>query len=136
LIKTILLDAGGVLYLNNGGKGYVNPPLLRFIQKNQDRYIFGVISMTQYDLENILAQDNIRQLFDIVLTTGKENLDKTNPEIYQLALKQLHSSAEEAIFIDNYEEYVQVAEKAGIKSILYTTFEKLESRLRALGINV
>jgi len=48
----------------------------------------------------------------------------------------LHSSAEEAIFIDNYEEYVQVAEKAGIKSILYTTFEKLESRLRALGINV
>jgi FMN phosphatase YigB (HAD superfamily) len=134
MIKIILLDAGGVLYLNKDGKGYINPPLLSFIQQNQGRYIFGVISTTQYDLNDILTKDNIRQLFAIVLTTGKENLDKSEPEIYRLALKRLNASAEEAVFIDNSEEYVQAAEKAGLIAILYTAFEKLGDQLQALGI--
>lgn len=136
MIKAILLDAGGVLYLNKDGKGYINPPLLEFIQRNQGRYLFGVISTTAFDLKNILTQHNIRHLFNIVLTTGKENLDKANPEIYQLALKQLNILPEEAVFIDNDEEYAQAAEKAGIKSILYTTFENLENHLRVLKINI
>jgi HAD superfamily hydrolase (TIGR01509 family) len=82
-----------------------------------------------------LTEDNISPLFSIVITTGQKNLDKTNPEIYQLALKRLCVLAGEAIFIDNSAKYVRSAEKAGIKSIFYTKFEKLENPLHALGIN-
>ncbi|MDO8728280.1 MAG: HAD-IA family hydrolase [bacterium] len=136
MIKVILLDAGGVLYLNKRGKGVINRPLLDFIERNQGKYTFGIISTTQYNLEKILEQDKVRQLFSIVLTTGKEKLDKDSPEIFYLALEKLHISVEEVIFIDNSEEYVQVAKKAGIKSILYTTFEQLKNQLITLEINV
>jgi len=136
MIKVILLDAGGVLYLNKRGKGVINQPLLDFIERNQGKYTFGIISTTQYNLEKILEQDQIKQLFSIVLTTGKEKLSKDSPEIYQLALERLQVSANEVIFIDNSEEYVQVAKKTGIKSILYTTFKLLRIQLLALEINV
>ena len=85
MIKAILVDAGGVLFLRDkNGMGYVNQTLINFIKDNRDSFKFGVISTTSYDLEEILEKNGTRDLFDIVITSGKTGLDKNEVEIYGL----------------------------------------------------
>lgn len=119
MIRAILVDAGGVLYLNNKGMGYVNSALLEFIKSNQEKYIFGVISTTEYDLKEILKKDEIDILFKVVLTSGETRLDKTEAGIYEEALFIIDLKPEEVIFIDNDESYLKVASSLGIKTIFY-----------------
>lgn len=119
MIKAILLDAGGVLFLNNKGVGYVNPPLIKFIEENQDKYIFGIISTTEYDLNDILKKDKIDRLFKLVLTSGETGLDKTDERIYKMAIDILKLDPEEIIFIDNQQDYINPARMLGINTILY-----------------
>lgn len=113
------MDAGGVLYLNNNGIGYTNPSLLEFIKSNQDKYIFGIISTTNYDLKDIVQKDGMSSLFKLILTSGETGIDKTNPEIYKIALDRLNIKPEETIFIDNQKDYLNIASSLDIKTILY-----------------
>ena len=119
MIKAILLDAGGVLYLNNDGMGHVNMPLLEFIKMNQERYIFGIISTTDYNLNDILEKYGIDALFKIVLTSGETGLEKNEFHIYKKALLSINLEPEEVIFIDNEEQYLEAAAFLGIRTILY-----------------
>lgn len=129
MIKAILIDAGGVLYLNHEGIGFVNTPFVKFICDNQQHYSFGIISTTNYDLKTILEKDNIRNLFKFILTSGETGLDKAESLIYKKALLLLEIIPEEAIFIDNDEEYIKTANTVGIKTILYKDFETCKIQL-------
>lgn len=129
MIKAIIVDAGGVLYLNRAGIGFVNTPLIEFIRANQGRFSFGIISTTTYDLKTILEKDNIRDLFKVILTSGETGFDKAETFIYKKSLVLLKTTPEETIFIDNDEEYVKAADTIGIKTILYTNFETCKKQL-------
>ena len=119
MIKAILVDAGGVLYLNDSGKGYINPSLLEFIKSNKNRYLFGVISQTDLDLKNVLERNGVISLFKLVLTSGETGMHKGDTEIYKKALAILNLKPEEVIFIDNQNTYREAASSLGIKTILY-----------------
>lgn len=135
MIKAIIVDAGGVLYLNRAGIGFVNTPLVEFIRANQKRFSFGIISTTTYDLKTILKKDKISDLFKFILTSGETGFDKIEPFIYQKALALLETTSKETIFIDNDEEYIKTASAIGIKTILYTDFEACKTQIENL-INV
>lgn len=129
-IKAILIDAGGVLYLKDDhGRAYLNPQLFDFIKKNQAKYVFGVISDALHDLESILKHDGIRDLFQVVVTSGLTGLDKSQPQIYQLTLEQLELQAEEVLLIDNLPEYIDAARRVGLGTILYSNFPRLQKDL-------
>ncbi|MDO8676650.1 MAG: HAD-IA family hydrolase [Candidatus Azambacteria bacterium] len=132
MIKAIIIDAGGVLYLNHQGKGYLNEPLLEFMRAHQGHYRFGIISTTDYDLKAILEKDSIGNLFNVILTSGETGLSKAEPLIYQQALSSLGTIPEETIFIDNDEVYIKTAGSVGIKTILYIDFENCEKQLTKL----
>jgi|SRR3989344_2557 len=119
LIKAILLDAGGVLYLNKEGNGYINAPLVDFVKDHRDQYKFGVISDTKYDLRKILKDDGISEVFDLVLTGEDTGREKTDPKIYTEAVEQLGFKPQEVLLIDNDKEFIEAAGKAGLKTILY-----------------
>ena len=131
-IKAILIDAGGVLYLNNQGAGFLNTELVEFIRAYQKRYRFGIISTTNYDLDAILKKDGIRELFNIVLTSGATNFDKTEVGIYKYAISLLGVEPEEAVFIDNENIYTETANSIGIKTILYSEFKTCYIQLMKL----
>lgn len=130
-IKTIFLDAGGVLYLNNNGKAYINPDLLEFIENNQEKYAFILISDTDYDLEDTLKKDGIDRLFKLVMTSGKAKLSKDEPEIYRQILFMMQLKAKEVVFIDNSQIFLDAAFALGINTILYEgDFAKTEKEIR------
>ncbi len=128
-LKVILLDAGGVLYLNRAGRGYVNQPLVEFVRAHQSDYRFGIVSTTEYDLVSILKIDGIAGLFELVLTSGETGMDKSEPAIYLEAVRRLGVAPEEALLIDNSEEYLAAARKAGLRVIFYRDFDSLLSEL-------
>lgn len=132
MIKAIIIDAGGVLYLNHQGKGYLNEPLLEFIRTYQGHYRFGIISTTEYDLKAILEKDSISNLFNVILTSGETGLSKAKPLIYQQALILLGTTPEEAVFIDNDEIYIKTADSVGIRTILYIDFKTCKKQLTKL----
>ena len=132
IIKAIIFDAGGVLYLNDKGRGFLNKPLAEFIHDNQEHYRFGIISTTNYDLKTILEKDGIRDLFDVILTSGETGLNKTESLIYKQTLDLLETTPEETIFIDNDEEYIKTADDIGIRTILYTNFETFKIQIARL----
>jgi HAD superfamily hydrolase (TIGR01509 family) len=131
IIKTIFLDAGGVLYLNNNGMAYINPELIEFIKANQEKYAFILISDTDLDLDEILKKDGIDTLFKLVMTSGKTHLSKDEPEIYRQILFTMKLKAKEVVFIDNSQNFLDAAFALGINTILYDgDFTKTESEIR------
>jgi HAD superfamily hydrolase (TIGR01509 family) len=64
-----------------------------------------------------------------------EHLIKPDPAFYQLAIKKADSLPSEAVFIDDKKEFTDMAEKMGIKSILYLgDNERLLNEFKELGI--
>jgi epoxide hydrolase-like predicted phosphatase len=60
---------------------------------------------------------------------------KPDPRIYRFVLNEMKIRPEEAIFIDNLKRNVVGAEKVGIKSIQFTDYNLLASKLKKLGVN-
>jgi putative hydrolase of the HAD superfamily len=60
---------------------------------------------------------------------------KPSPLIYKQALQACRVRAEAAIYIDDVPEYAEVAERLGMRSILFQSTEQLQSDLRVLGVD-
>ena len=119
MIKAIIVDAGSVLYLNNNGMGYVNPDLFEYIKSKQGEYIFGVISDTSLDLEDVMKKNGIDIFFNLVLTSGKTGLRKDEPAIYKMALDIINLKPVEVVYVDDTPAFVAAAASLGINTVLY-----------------
>ncbi|MGC8495672.1 MAG: HAD-IA family hydrolase [Candidatus Micrarchaeia archaeon] len=64
------------------------------------------------------------------------HMRKPSVRIYKYVLKELGVEAKDALFIDNMEENVNGAKRAGIKSFRFVSYEDLVKRLIDLGIEV
>ncbi|MEI6042670.1 MAG: HAD-IA family hydrolase [bacterium] len=132
-IKTIFVDAGGVLYLNNNGMACLNAELIQFIKTNQEKYIFVLISDTDLDLDDTLKKDGIDRLFKLVMTSAKAKLSKDEPEIYRQILFTMGLKAKEVVFIDNTQIFLDAAFALGINTILYDgDFAKTKKEIESI----
>ena len=116
MIKAIFFDFYGVINLD----GQVNREIVEFLQTNNDKYLFGILSAANIDLHDWLITHGINDYFAIVQTTSKTGLSKSDPEFYKSALEHLSLKPNESIFVDDIEEYVEIAKKLGIKTLLYS----------------
>lgn len=55
---------------------------------------------------------------------------KPNPKIYEFALQKSHTHAHEVVFIDDKQMMLDPAKEMGIKTILFTDPDSLESKLQ------
>ena len=62
-------------------------------------------------------------------------LAKPDVRIFQKALAEAGCRPEECVFIDDNPEFLRGAAKAGMKTILFTSREKLIRSLRKLGVD-
>jgi len=56
------------------------------------------------------------------------------PEIFQVALRAFHTSADRAVMIDDIDRYLAVAKQLGFGTIQYMPGMDLSAQLRALGV--
>lgn len=104
---------------------------LRYVTQLRSRGIkIGVISNTNQGhtthLRRILPE---LAMFDDVILSNEVGLRKPDAEIFQLALKNLSITAQDAIFVDDIAENVTGAESVGILGIVHTSWENTLPRI-------
>ncbi|GAA0537160.1 2-haloacid dehalogenase [Rhizomicrobium palustre] len=74
------------------------------------------------------------QMFEHIVLSGEHGLIKPDVRLYNVALNCYGMPAGELVFVDDRQENVEGAEKAGMRGLCFTTANKLRSDLIALGV--
>ncbi|MDO8609023.1 MAG: HAD-IA family hydrolase [bacterium] len=71
----------------------------------------------------------IDPIFEQIFTAKDFSLDKKQPEAYLFIAKKLNKKPNEILFIDDQEENIVAAQKAGWNTLLYVDFQKTVTSL-------
>lgn len=74
-------------------------------------------------------------MFDVTVFSCAEAVTKPAKKIYQVTLDRLGTQPEQTVFIDDKQEFIDGAKRAGIKTILFTDIAQVQDELARLGIN-
>jgi len=80
-------------------------------------------------IEYLQQKYKFLDLFDDVVLSYEVNLTKASPEIFKLALSRIDIKPNEAVFVDDRELNLQVADKMGIKTILFSSVTDLNNKI-------
>jgi len=75
-------------------------------------------------------------MFDVTVFSCLEGVKKPDREIYELTLKKLGSEPEQAIFIDDKQEYINGAKEVGINTVLFQNIDQVKDELIRLGVKI
>lgn len=104
----------------------INTELLDIIIQLKKKYKIGLLSNYYYEWMNeLFAKYNLSKYFDEKIISSTYKIIKPDQKIYKIALNLFKIKPEEAIFIDDRQKNIDGGEKAGIKSLLFTTNSKL-----------
>ncbi len=96
------------------------PHLIEMLEDlKRNNFKLGIISngFGQFQIDNINAL-GINEYFDVILISEWEGIKKPDPRIFNVALKQLQVSPNEAIFVgDHPKNDVKAAQDVGMKGI-------------------
>ncbi len=74
---------------------------------------------------NVLSEAGYYDYFDVVIASCKVGLAKPQDEIYQLALDQLNTTAQQSVFIDDRQKNLDPAARMGFTTILARNPEQI-----------
>ena len=111
----------------------INNGVLEIIRRLFGRTKLAILSNHPPGLHAWLTDWGIDRLFDVVVCSGDEGMSKPDPRVFDLTLQRLGLSPPEAVFIDDTEGHVAAARALGMHAMLFTTAERLEEDLGALG---
>ena len=93
---------------------YVRKMLLN-LRKN---YLLGVVSNFYGNLDFVLSDLRLKNLFDVLIDSTLVGVKKPDPQIFQIALNRLGSNPSDTFVIgDSYDRDIQPAKKLGCKTI-------------------
>ncbi|MEZ2339317.1 HAD family hydrolase [Mucilaginibacter sp. RCC_168] len=98
---------------------------------------YKIYALTNWSAETFpvaLARYDFLSWFDGIVVSGVEKMRKPAPEFYQILLDRYHVDPQNALFIDDNYRNIVAAEKAGIKSIHFTSAGQLEKELEGLKL--
>ncbi|SDP99489.1 2-haloacid dehalogenase [Mucilaginibacter sp. OK268] len=98
---------------------------------------YKIYALTNWSAETFpvaLARYDFLGWFDGIVVSGIEKMRKPVPEFYQILLDRYQVDPQTALFIDDNYRNILAAEKAGIKSIHFTSAGELEKELEALDL--
>ncbi len=96
-----------------------NEAVLALVDKAREKNLRSVLLTNVIEpTYNVLAAAGYYRLFDEVIASCKVGYAKPQPEIYQLALERLHTTAEHSLFIDDKERNIESARRLGFQTIL------------------
>ncbi len=129
MIKAIIFDFFGVLEAD----GAPNEPILEYIRTElKPKYKLGIISNAAADwVSETLSKEDVA-LFDDVIISYKAGLSKPQAAVYELSQDNLGVRADQAVFIDDIEDYCVAARSIGMKAICYKDFKQMKADLGSL----
>lgn len=157
MIKAIIFDFGRVLLLpkdkNYSGKlnplyeekknqadfrffdyFQLNEELLKLIEFNL-KGKFGLYVFTTGSIQDAPeVKSRVRSIFSRVFSTAQTGLKKDEPQAYDLIVREVNLTYNEALFIDDSDENLEAARAAGLRTLKYESNDKLINDLKALSL--
>jgi len=111
----------------------VDLALLDVLRQLRPFYRIGMISNAWPDARQIL-DDRLRisSYFDSVTTSAEVGFAKPHPHIYRQALHALDTAPEQAVFVDDFIENIEVPARSGCRAIHFITPHQTLSELSLL----
>ncbi len=104
-------------------------------QLQRTGYKTGFLSNTELPAMRFFHEQGY-DMFDAVTFSCAEDTRKPEQRIYEITLERLAVEADEAVFIDDREDYLEGARKAGLHTILFKSPEQAKIGLRFLEVTV
>ena len=73
-------------------------------------------------------------MFDVLVFSCVEGLEKPDRRIYEITLERLGSKAWQAVFIDDRQDYIRGARDVGLNTILFKSVDQVKDELARLGV--
>jgi HAD superfamily hydrolase (TIGR01509 family) len=105
--------------------------LLDFIRTLKPAYKTGVISDAWPDAR-VTNTPITYDVFDVIVYSAEEGIQKPNPEIYRRTLARLDVMPTESIYIDDTPTKVEAANQLGMHGLLFTGSEAIREQISAL----
>jgi epoxide hydrolase-like predicted phosphatase len=91
--------------------------------------LVGLLSNNGPDLTRLLDEMGISQLFDEIVVSADIGIMKPDERAYRAILAKLAISPSLAIFVDDFEQNVQGAQRIGMNAILFTPDSDVDVQL-------
>lgn len=118
-----------------------NRNMIEALKLSKDELILVLLSNTNElhftDVDEHYG-DVIGLFGDRIVLSYKERMTKTNPRIFEKAIKMAGSNilARDCIYVDDKIEYVNLADNLGMKGILYFSYPQFVYSMREAGIYI
>ncbi len=73
-------------------------------------------------------------MFDVLVFSCVERVMKPERRIYEITLERLGSKAEQAVFIDDRQDYVRGAKDVGLNNIVFKSIDQVKDELVGFGV--
>lgn len=93
------------------------------LKELRGHYTLGVVSDTWPSLESIFVAHRLRDYFSTFVMSSVYGVTKAEPTLFEIALDELQLAPDQALFIDDLESNLIVADNAGLKPILIDRYE-------------
>src|SRR4030042_59145 len=103
------------------------------LQKNG--YKTAILSNTEVPAVQLFFLQRY-EMFDAAVFSCLEGLEKPDKEIYEITLKKLGCQPEQAILIDDKQQYINGAKKVGLKTLLFQNIRQVKEELARLGVKI
>jgi epoxide hydrolase-like predicted phosphatase len=100
----------------------IDSSLMAYIRSLRPRFRTGMITNAWASIRELLTEHwKIADAFDSLVISAEVGCAKPDRRIYQLALRQLQLSPDEAVFIDDFEENIDGAAALGLRTLRFTS---------------
>jgi glucose-1-phosphatase len=107
------------------------------LEKLSTKYRLGLLSNTDpIHVPYMESRYDFFRYFPVRVYSCAVGASKPSPVIFKEALKACQSRAEEAVYIDDIEAYVEAARRLGMMGVHFRAPEQLAADLRGLGLEV
>ncbi len=91
---------------------------ISFFKDFKEEYILAIISNLPEEWGfKLLELNELNNLFDYVLISGKEKIAKPQKEVYERLLRLSHMPPSSILFIDDKKSYLKGAKEVGMKTV-------------------
>lgn len=106
-----------------------NQEIIDIIEELKLNYEVVALTNTEIEMGEFNKQNGLYQYYERAFLSTELHMKKPDSMIFQKVLDECHVRAEEAVFIDDKEEYTEAARELGIPSILYKNPTQLKKML-------
>ncbi len=105
------------------------PEMFDFARRlHEAGYKTAILSNTEKPVNEFFPKETYEG-FDVVVLSCFEGVSKPDKAIYELTLARLGTKAEETLFIDDRQDYLDGAKRAGLQTLLFTNVSQLKTDL-------